>query len=46
MEREWRVLDRVPFALSDVCRIILPESYARRFRADIPNYFGQISFVE
>ncbi len=46
MEREWRVSGDVHFGLSDVYRVIIPESFARRFREDFPNFFGQLSFVE
>jgi hypothetical protein len=46
MEREWRAAGSVSFALSDVARIIFPASFAQRFRADVPDYFGQTSFVE
>jgi hypothetical protein len=45
MEREWRVAGNVNFSLSDVTRIILPEAYAARFRADVPEYIGQIHFA-
>ena len=45
MEREWRVANHVNFSLDDVSRILLPAAYARRLRADLPNYAGQISFV-
>jgi hypothetical protein len=46
MEREWRVLGFVRFTLDDVCRIILPKSYIKRFRDDVPNYYGQITFAD
>jgi hypothetical protein len=46
MEREWRVLNGVSFQLDDVARILIPEAFARTFRADFPEYFGQLSFVE
>jgi len=46
MEREWRVLNDVQFALSDVYRVFLPQSFAERFRADLPSYHGQLTFVE
>ena len=44
MEREWRVLGQVQFALSDVWRIIVPSEYANRLRADLPEYTGQVTF--
>ncbi|TAK06898.1 MAG: hypothetical protein EPO39_07780 [Candidatus Manganitrophaceae bacterium] len=46
MEREWRILGNLHFSLSDIRRIILPESYAARLREDLPKYVGQITFVE
>ncbi len=46
MEREWLILGNLEFKLADVYRIILPESYAKRFRKDMPNYSGQITFAE
>ena len=45
MEREWRVLGNVGFSLEDVSRIILPEEYAKRFRADIPEFYKQLTFI-
>jgi Putative abortive phage resistance protein AbiGi, antitoxin len=45
MEREWRIANHVNFRLDDVSRVFLPAPYARRFRADLPAYIGQISFV-
>jgi hypothetical protein len=44
MEREWRVVGHVNFGLSDVRRIFLPEEFAERFRADLPEYAGQLTF--
>ena len=46
MEREWRVLGDVNFALEDVHRVFMPERYAERFRADLPNYTGQLTFSD
>jgi len=46
MEREWRIGANVQFALSDVARVFFPPSYAERFRADMPSYMGQISFID
>jgi hypothetical protein len=46
IEREWRIANHVNFALDEVSRIFLPATYARRFRADLPGYVGQISFVD
>ena len=46
MEREWRVLGDVTFTLTDVHRVFMPERYAERFRADLPNYTGQLTFSD
>jgi hypothetical protein len=46
MEREWRVWGDVNFALEDVHRVFMPEHYAERFRADLPNYIGQLTFSD
>ena len=46
MEREWRVLGDVNFALEDVHRVFMPERYAERFRADLPNNTGQLTFSD
>ena len=46
MEREWRVWGDVNFALADVHRVFMPERYAERFRADLPNYNGQLTFSD
>jgi Putative abortive phage resistance protein AbiGi, antitoxin len=45
MEREWRVLGNVDFAVENVYRVFLPQEYARRFRDDLPEYAGQLTFV-
>ncbi len=45
-EREWRVLGEVKFDIKDVRRVLLPEEYAKRFREDLPDYYGQITFLE
>lgn len=46
MEREWRIVGNLKFELKDVCRVIIPKSFAKNLRTDLPNYFGQISFVD
>ena len=46
MEREWRVASNVSFQLTDVVRVFFPQKYAARFREDVPEYIGQISFVD
>jgi hypothetical protein len=44
MGREWRTLADVRFELGDVCRVILPESFAKPFKAGLADYCGQLSF--
>jgi hypothetical protein len=44
MEREWRVIGRVAFDINDIERVYIPRIYATRFRADVPEYTGQITF--
>lgn len=46
MEREWRVAGNIQFSLDDVHRVFLPSTYAKKFRADLPSYVGQLSFVD
>jgi Putative abortive phage resistance protein AbiGi, antitoxin len=46
MEREWRIGNHVNFSLADVSRVFFPSGYAKRFRADLPSYVGQISFID
>jgi hypothetical protein len=46
MEREWRVIGDVKIALADVHRVFMPERYAERFREDLPNYIGQLTFSD
>jgi hypothetical protein len=46
MEREWRVIGDIEFALPDVHRVFMPEHYAERFRADLPDYKGQLTFSD
>jgi hypothetical protein len=46
MEREWRILGDVNFALADVHRVFMPDRYAERFRADLPDYKGQLTFSD
>ena len=45
-EREWRILGNLYFRLGDIQRVIIPESFAKKFRKDYPDYYGQISFVD
>lgn len=46
MEREWRKWGNLQFALGDVHRVILPKEYISRFRQEIPDFLGQITFSE
>lgn len=43
MEREWRVIGRVPFSLENVVRVLLPPEFEKRFREDFPAYSGAIT---
>lgn len=45
MEREWRRYGDLEFALDDVCRIYLPQRFAKRLREDLPDYYGQVTFA-
>ena len=45
MEREWRMIGNLRFSISDVRRVFLPETYAKLFRKEVPNYYGQLNFV-
>jgi len=38
MEREWRIIGSLPFALGDVSRIILPRIYVGRLRDRFPDF--------
>ncbi len=46
MEREWRLLGNLDFALDDVYRVIIPSAFAKDFRRDVPNYCGQVTFAD
>jgi abortive phage resistance protein AbiGi (putative antitoxin) len=46
MEREWRIGSNLNFELSDVSRVFFPKRFAKRFRADLPSYMGQITFID
>ncbi|MFC2073179.1 hypothetical protein ACFLUU_10915, partial [Chloroflexota bacterium] len=45
-EREWRVIGKVQFEIKDVKRVFIPEGYAKNFRNDCPEYYGQVTFTE
>lgn len=44
MEREWRVFGSLDFDVQEVSRVIFPEHFAKRFRQDLPEYYGEIIF--
>jgi hypothetical protein len=46
MEREWRVGGNVRFNLNHVSRVFFPPEYASKFRADLPEYVGQVTFTD
>jgi hypothetical protein len=46
MEREWRTPYDVHFEINDIYRIILPKDFSGRFRKNVPEYTGQITFSE
>jgi hypothetical protein len=46
MEREWRIFGNLRFAIDDVYRIILPQSFSKRLRKDVPTYVGQVTFLD
>ena len=46
MEREWRIMGHVNFLIEDVYRVILPESFVKRFRKDVADFNGQVTFAE
>jgi len=46
MEREWRSPYYIHFEIENIQRIILPNSYSKRFRDDVPEYIGQITFSD
>lgn len=45
MEREWRRYGDLEFGIEDVCRVYLPKRFAKRLREDLPDYYGQVTFV-
>jgi hypothetical protein len=46
MEREWRMVRDLKFEVRDVWRVILPRELVCRFRSDVRDYNGQITFSE
>jgi hypothetical protein len=45
MEREWRIVGNVQFKLIDISRVLLPQEFGHRLRADVPEYAGQVNFL-
>ncbi|GAG37696.1 unnamed protein product, partial [marine sediment metagenome] len=45
-EREWRILTNIKFNIEDVRRVLIPEEYAKNFRNDCPNYYGQLTYTK
>lgn len=45
-EREWRVVGNIQFNINDVKRVFIPEKYAKQFRQDCPQFYGQLTFLE
>lgn len=45
-EREWRIVGSLRFDMDDIIRVFIPKEYAKQFRKDCPNYYGQITFVD
>lgn len=45
-EREWRAINNIDFQLSDILTIIIPKSYEKRLREDLPEYTGKIEFSD
>jgi hypothetical protein len=46
MEREWRVYGDVKFGVSDIERLIVPREFGKRIRTDLPEYDGQVHFLD
>jgi hypothetical protein len=44
-EREWRIPGSFHFKSEDVQRILLPKTYVKRLREDLPEYYSQITFT-
>ena len=45
-EREWRIVGSLPFDMDDIVRVFITKEYAKQFRKDCPDYYGQITFVD
>lgn len=46
VEREWRVIGPVRFELVQVERILLPRAFAAELKKQMPEFHGQLTFVE
>jgi hypothetical protein len=46
MEREWRVVGNVQFAMGDVARVFVPRAYGEGLRRDVPSFHGQVTFID
>jgi hypothetical protein len=42
MEREWRIVGKLEFALADVSRVVLPKTFVDEFQKDIPALAGKL----
>jgi hypothetical protein len=45
-EREWRIVGSLRFNIDNIIRVFIPKAYAKQFRDDRPDYFGQVTFVD
>ncbi|MFA7695727.1 MAG: abortive infection system antitoxin AbiGi family protein [Methanoregula sp.] len=45
-EREWRALNNINFALSDIKEICLPKKFIELFKKDFPEYQGGINEID
>jgi hypothetical protein len=46
MEREWRIANNVQFTLRHVIRVFYPSRFDARFKADLPSYTGEVTFLD
>lgn len=47
MEREWRLMGSLHFEnITNINSVVLPRSFAERFREDFQNYTGQVIFAD
>ena len=40
MEREWRTIGKVDFEPAEIAKVVLPESFAERFRRQVSSIEG------